>query len=124
MKSYKEKIKGVFVIILAPIVYNLVTSIGNIIGSLLKEDFTTNRTGLAVFIASGIMGFLSVNVASFYISSNNIYYIIGQILNLILLILSMVYGHYSWLYYSVPLIRIGFLFEPKTLINKSSNTNK
>ena len=124
MKSYKEIIKGVVVIILAPIVYNIVASIGNIIGSLLHGDFTSNRTGLVVFISSGIVGFLSVNVVSFYISSNKIYYIIGHILNLILLILSMVYDNYNWLYYSVPLIGIGFLFEPKPLINKSSNTNK
>ncbi len=124
MESYKEIIKGVVVIIIAPIVYNLVSSIGNIIGSLLQGDFTSNRTGLVVFISSGILGFLSVNIVSFYISSNKVYYIIGQILNLILLILSMVYQNYDWLYYSVPLIGIGFLFEPKPLINKPSNTNK
>ncbi len=124
MESYKEIIKGVVVIIIAPIVYNLVSSIGNIIGSLLQGDITSNRTGLVVFISSGILGFLSVNIVSFYISSNKVYYIIGQILNLILLILSMVYQNYDWLYYSVPLIGIGFLFEPKPLINKPSNTNK
>lgn len=124
MESYKEIIKGVVVIIIAPIVYNLVSSIGNIIGSLLQGDFTSNRTGLVVFISSGILGFLSVNIVSFYISSNKVYYIIGQILNLILLILSMVYQNYDWLYYSVPLIGKGFLFEPKPLINKPSNTNK
>ena len=124
MKSSKEIIKGVVVIIIAPIVYNLVTSVGNIIGSLLKGDFTSNRTGLAVFISSGIAGFLSVNFVSFYISSNKVFYLIGQIFNLILLILSMVYENYNWLYYSVPLIGIGFLFEPKPLINRFSSTNK
>ena len=120
MNSYKEALKGVVVIILAPIVYGVVSTIGNIIGSLWNGDFTANRTGLSVFIFSGILGFLLVNIISYSISSKKSYYIIGQILNLVLLILSMVLENYNWLYYSLPLVGLWFVFDSKPITKKSS----
>ena len=116
----KETLKGVAVIILAPIVYSVVATLGNIIGSLWNGDFTDNRTELSVFFVSGMLGFVLVNIISYSISSKKIYYIIGQILNLVLLIWGMVLENYDLFYYSVPLVGLWFLFQSKTIIKKSS----
>ncbi len=53
----------------APLVFAIIQTIANIIGSIVKGDLSGDRTGIIVFISSSIIGFSLVNVISYLISS-------------------------------------------------------
>tara|TARA_R110002051_G_scaffold144567_1_gene217389 strand:- start:328 stop:690 length:363 start_codon:yes stop_codon:yes gene_type:complete len=118
LNQFKETLKGIIVIILAPLVFAITQTIANIIGSIINGDLSGDRTGLIVFVSSSIIGFILVNIISYLISSKKSFYIIGQVFNILILFGSMILENYNWLYYSAILVGLYFIVNPEPILKK------